>query len=68
MGSFDSPPDLVEYIRRLESRVSALERSPIKVAAGTPTDAVADGHLRGDSSANRLWLRVGGTWRYTTLT
>lgn len=68
MGSFQSPPDLADYIRSLEARISALERGGIIVKAGSPTDTPADGHLRGDSSANRLWLRLNGTWRYTTLT
>lgn len=43
-----------------------------KVKAGAPTDAdfpeVYDGLMAVDSSTNRLYVRVGGVWRYVTLT
>lgn len=43
-----------------------------RVKAGTPVDGdfnlVMDGLLVADSSAGKLWVRVGATWKYVTLT
>jgi hypothetical protein len=56
-------------IRDLEARVASIERgNPIPLGAGAPTAASQDGTLHGDSTNVRLWLRVGGAWRWTALT
>lgn len=60
---------LTARVRKLESQVSSLQGGPqIPVETSAPTDAPPDGYPRADSSANRLWLRVGGSWRYVALT
>ena len=69
MGDYNSPAEIQQIIRGLQQRVATLERtSKIAVASANPTDAVADGTLRGASGSVRLYLRVGGVWRYTVLT
>lgn len=54
----------------LERRVRALEAGAptIQVQAGAPTTAPRDGTPAGDTANTRLWLRLGGVWRYVTLT
>lgn len=54
----------------LERRVRTLEqgRATIQQIAGTPTTDPRDGTAAVDSVATKLWLRVNGSWRYTTLT
>jgi hypothetical protein len=54
----------------LERRVSRLERSNpiIHSGAAAPTVAVRDGAPYVSTSTPRLWIRVGGVWRYVTLT
>ncbi len=44
-----------------------------KTKAGTPTDGdfvttPPDGTIVVDTTANKIWVRVGGTWKYSTLT
>lgn len=57
-------------INYLEKRVEALEKGiPIPTLAGVPGGALGrEGMMAGQTSPTRLWLMVGGTWRYTTLT
>lgn len=59
-----------DKLAELDRRLSALERAHpvIQVVSGAPTVAARDGTAAGDSSANRLWLRLGGTWRFVALT
>jgi hypothetical protein len=59
-----------DRLAELERRVVALERGnpTISVGAGAPSSAPRDGAPYVDSATPRLYLRVGGTWRYTTLT
>lgn len=53
----------------IERRLSAIERGPaVQIQAGAPSAAVRDGALIGDTTNVRLWLRLNGVWRYTTLT
>jgi hypothetical protein len=60
---------LLRRITELEARVAAVERGPrFEVGTAAPVNAVPDGQPYIDSAAPRLWLRAGGTWRYTVLT
>lgn len=54
----------------LEARVAVLERQigRIPVAAGVPSASSGEGQLAGDTTNTRLWLRIGGVWRYVALT
>jgi hypothetical protein len=54
-------------IVRSESTPSALN---VQVKAGTPTDAdiaggAADGDMIIDTTASKIWVRIGGTWKQT---
>jgi len=66
----NKPASFVEIGRR--GLVSA-EGITTKVKAGTPGDGdftvtPADGTFAVDSTANKIWVRVGGTWKYAALT
>ena len=52
---------------RLEGVVSPTN---IQTKAGTPTDAdivggAADGDVIIDTTASKIWVRIGGTWKQT---
>lgn len=64
-------------IAAIRSRLSTLEAATaqpvIRVKAGVPADGdyattPRDGTLVVDSANNRLYVRVGGAWKYTALT
>jgi len=59
-----------DKLSELERRVAALERAhPVmQVLAGAPSSAPRDGTPAVDSGAVRLWIRVGGVWRFVALT
>jgi len=45
----------------------------IQVKAGTPADGdivygAADGDIVIDTAANKIWVRVGASWKYASLT
>ena len=55
-------------LQALTTRLVADDGLTTKVFAGTPTDSgfahtPADGTIAIDSSANKLWVRIGGVWR-----
>lgn len=54
----------------LERRVKNLEQGNPTIAAGTgaPSSAPRDGTPFAQTDTPRLWLYVGGAWRFTTLT
>lgn len=53
----------------LSRRLGSLERQPtVQVGGGPPVKAVRDGTLYVDSTGLKLYVRVGGTWKSTTLT
>lgn len=54
----------------LRRRLEALEHGhpTIQVGTGAPTSTPRDGAPYVDAAAPRLYLRVAGAWRYTTLT
>lgn len=60
----------LQKLADLENRIRSLESSKpgIQQIAGTPTTVARNGTAVVDSTAIKLWLRVGGTWRFTTLT
>lgn len=68
--ALDPETRAAERIAELERRLSRLENGAptIQVGAGAPTLAPRDGTPYADASTVRLYLRVGGAWRYTTLT
>lgn len=56
------------HVQELRRRVEALERAPtIRQVAADPVADARDGAAV-VTATPRLWLRVGGVWRYTTLT
>ena len=57
-------------IADLKRRVAALESGApvIQTGVGVPSAALRDGAPYGQTDTPRIWLRVGGTWRYATLT
>lgn len=58
-----------ERFAELEARVTALERAPTFTSfTGAPTSAPPDNAGGIQTDTPRLWVRVAGTWRYTTLT
>lgn len=59
-----------DKLAELERRVATLERAHpvIQVLAGAPTTTPRDGTPAVDSAAVRLWVRVGGVWRFAALT
>jgi hypothetical protein len=61
---------LLQDVADLKREVATLKRGGggVQVTAGTPTVVPREGALAADSSAVRLWVRVGGAWRYTPLT
>ena len=66
---FTGPARQAQRLSDLERRVKALEAgSPtIQQIQGNPAGVVRDGTPAVDSITPRLWLRVGGTWRYVGL-
>lgn len=68
-GTNDPQGRLWAEIVALRKRVEALERDSFSapVVAGVPTGG-DNGSLAGDSTNTRLWMKVGGVWRYVTLT
>jgi len=54
----------------LERRLRVLERGVprIQTFTGAPTATVRSGTPGLQTDTPRLWLNVGGTWRFTTLT
>lgn len=70
-GAGDPQAQTRRALALLESRVEMLERQlgKVSVQAGAPGAGPApDGMLAGDSTNNRIWLRVNGVWKYTALT
>ena len=62
---------LARRLAELERRVAELDRQrfAVPVNAGAPLSGDgATGSLAGDSTNNRLWVKIGGTWKYTALT
>jgi hypothetical protein len=60
---------VVERIAALEARVTALERAGTFVSfTGAPGTAPPDGAGGIQTDTPKLWLRVAGAWRFTTLT
>lgn len=57
-----------QRIRKLESRIAALEKDRIPQIPGAPTAAAQDGTLVGDSTNLRIWLHLNGVWRFVALT
>lgn len=59
-----------ERLNDLERRLAALERgSPtVQTGAGVPSSSPRSGTPYVDETTPRLYLRVAGVWRYTTLT
>lgn len=57
-------------LRELEARVRHLEAGAptIQAAAGAPTLTPRSGTPYVDETTARLYLRVGGAWRYVALT
>jgi hypothetical protein len=56
-------------VAALERRIATLEREtriPMTTVAGVTGGR--DGSMAGSADTPRLWLKVAGTWRYTTLT
>jgi hypothetical protein len=39
----------------------------LSTCAGTPTGAAVDGSIVIDTTGSKLWVRIGGTWKSTTL-
>lgn len=69
MGSYLSDPTLPNLLSDLASRVAALERTrTIPVATGAPSTTPTEGAMQGATGTARLYLYIGGTWRYTALT
>lgn len=53
----------------LEERIETLERNrpTVQVGNGVPVTSPRDGTLYVDFTAMRLYVRVGGAWKYTVL-
>lgn len=49
-------------------RIDALERTPtVQVGSGAPSNTCRDGTLYVDVPGLKLYVRVGGAWKSTTL-
>jgi hypothetical protein len=68
--SRDPNAQVAARVRDLERRLAQMDRGGRRtyVATGAPTLALPDGAESVDPTTNRLWVRVGGVWRYTALT
>jgi len=63
---YQARPDGV--LVRTESPIGVVETMALK--AGTPTDAdvpggASDGDVIVDTTASKIWVRIGGTWKAT---
>lgn len=60
----------VERLADLERRLSELERGTVApTSTAAPAGIGREGYLRGqDTGTGRLWLYVGGAWRFVALT
>lgn len=68
-GRPGAPGRTGQRIAELEERVRALERAPtFQQFTGAPSTSPPNGAGGVQSDTPRLWLRVAGVWRYTTLT
>ncbi len=61
-GAADRLADITRRLERLEAG-----NPTIQVVTGTPLTAPRDGTPAVDTDL-KFWVRVGGTWRFTTLT
>ncbi len=70
MSSRTDQPDVVDEILGINARLSNLESAQKRVLAlaSAPTHTAPDGTLYLDTSAERLYVRVGGAWKYAALT
>jgi hypothetical protein len=79
IGRLTRESDLERWLRDQLKRPGMLHRSqiqgekPLRTKAGVPSDAdyaiqPPDGTQVIDTTNNRLYVRSGGTWRYTALT
>lgn len=69
--SSDPTQLLMTRIADLERRVGRAEAGGSRstfAGAGAPTLAAPDGAQYVDTSANRLYVRTSGVWRFTALT
>lgn len=71
--SLDQAGRTAERLAELERRLARLETGSPAVQAGTaaPTQAVRDGTLYAMDDTlgtRRLWVRIGGAWRYVAVT
>lgn len=63
---YHGQPDLTAFLRQLDTRLSALERTrTIPMGTTTPSTTPADGAMQGDTTGPYLWLRVGAAWKRT---
>ena len=68
--ALDAAGRQAERLADLDRRLAALERGAptIQTGSGAPSTAPRSGTPYLDEATPRLYLRVGGTWRYTVLT
>jgi hypothetical protein len=62
---------LQKRIGELERQVRDLQRQIFAVPINAGAPAAGDGKsgsLAGDTTNTRLWVKLGSTWRYVTLT
>lgn len=69
MSQYISPPEILDYLRRIDARVQALANTrPVQTGAGVPSSSPQDGAIYVDTTNSKLYVRTGGAWKSVTLT